>query len=70
MLDNLLPRNLSAADRAIRVMLGLTLLSLAVIGPRTAWGYLGLVPLMTGMIGRCPLYAVLGISTLHRPLPH
>ena len=70
MLDNILPRNLSAADRAIRVLLGLALVSLVVIGPHTAWGYLGLVLVVTGLIGRCPLYALLGVSTLHRPLEH
>lgn len=68
MLNNILPRNLSAADRTIRVLLGLALLTLVVIGPRSAWGYLGLIPLGTGLLGRCPLYALLRISTQHRPL--
>lgn len=71
MLDTILPRNLSTADRAIRVLLGLALLSLVVVGPQTAWGYLGLVLVLTGLIGHCPLYALFGISTLHhRPLAH
>ncbi|HVZ49260.1 MAG TPA: DUF2892 domain-containing protein [Gemmatimonadaceae bacterium] len=55
--------NAGATDRAIRVVLGLAILSLAVVGPRTPWGYLGLVPLLTGALGVCPLYSVLGIST-------
>ena len=67
MLDRLFPHNLSGADRVVRVLLGLALLSLVVIGPTTAWGYLGLVLVVTGLLGRCPLYAALGISTLHRP---
>ena len=71
MLDTILPRNLSTADRVIRVLLGLALLSLVIVGPQTAWGYLGLVLVPTGLIGRCPLYALFGISTLHRrPLAH
>jgi hypothetical protein len=70
MLDNILPRNLSIADRTIRVLAGLAVLSLVFVGPETAWGYLGLVPLVTGLVGRCPLYTVLGVSTLHRPLQH
>jgi len=70
MLDNMLPRNLSAADRIIRVLLGVALLSLVVIGPQTAWGYLGLVLVVTGLVGRCPLYALLGISTLHERVAH
>jgi hypothetical protein len=70
MLDRIMPQNLSSADRTIRVMLGLALLSLVIIGPQTAWGYLGLILVVTGLIGRCPLYALFGISTLHRPLMH
>ena len=71
MLDTILPRNLSTADRVIRVLLGLALLSLVIVGPQTAWGYLGLVLVLTGLIGRCPLYALFRISTLHhRPLAH
>jgi hypothetical protein len=50
-------------DRVLRVVLGIALLSLTVIGPRSAWGYIGLVPLITGLAGFCPLYRVFGIST-------
>jgi hypothetical protein len=56
-------RNEHAADRAIRVVLGLGLLSLVWIGPQTAWGWVGLVPLVTGLVGSCPLYRLFGIST-------
>ena len=57
------PRNEHTVDRAIRVVLGLGLLSLVWIGPQTSWGWLGLVPLVTGLVGSCPLYRVFGIST-------
>jgi len=50
-------------ERAIRVVLGLGILSLAFLGPRTPWGFLGIVPLVTGLIGSCPLYTLFGIST-------
>jgi len=55
--------NTNAIDRGIRIVLGLVLLSLFFVGPKTAWGLLGLVPLVTGAMGYCPLYRVLGIST-------
>ncbi|MBW1757468.1 MAG: DUF2892 domain-containing protein [Deltaproteobacteria bacterium] len=46
-----------------RVVLGIGLLSLVWIGPQTPWGWVGLVPLVTGLVGCCPLYRVFGIST-------
>jgi DUF2892 family protein len=56
-------RNESGWDRLVRVVLGLGLLSLAVIGPRTLWGLLGIVPLVTGVWGFCPLYRAFRVST-------
>lgn len=50
-------------DRVFRVLIGLGLLSLVVMGPKTAWGFIGVVPLLTGAIGFCPLYKILGFST-------
>jgi hypothetical protein len=58
-----MPINEGTADRALRVMLGIAILSLAIVGPRTPWGYIGIVPLLTGMFGVCPLYTVFGFST-------
>lgn len=55
--------NEGVLDRILRVIVGLAILSLALVGPKTAWGYLGLVPLITGAVGFCPLYALLRIST-------
>ena len=55
--------NESSIDRGLRVVLGIVVLSLVVIGPKTSWGLLGLVPLLTGLVGFCPLYRLLGIST-------
>ena len=56
-------KNEGTIDRALRVILGLVVLSLVFVGPQTAWGWVGLVPLVTGLVGFCPLYSVLGIST-------
>lgn len=56
-------RNEGTIDRVLRVILGLVLLSLVFVGPQTWWGLIGLVPLVTGLVGSCPIYSVLGIST-------
>lgn len=56
-------RNVGAADRAIRVILGLGLLGMAINGTWAPWGYIGIVPLATGLLGTCPLYLILGLST-------
>ena len=50
-------------DRIVRIIAGVGILSLAFVGPKTPWAYVGLVPLVTGIIGMCPLYTLLGIST-------
>ncbi len=56
-------RNEGTIDRTLRVILGLVLLSLVFVGPQTLWGLIGIVPLATGLLGSCPIYSVLGIST-------
>lgn len=58
--------NESPIDRVLRVALGAGTLSLAMAGPQSAWGWLGLIPLITGVVGFCPLYRLLGFSTLRR----
>ena len=50
-------------DRVLRVGAGLLLIGLAVTGQIGMWGYIGVVPLLTGAVGMCPLYTVLGINT-------
>lgn len=59
--------NVGSVDRGLRALLGLAVLALAFTGPRTPWGYIGLLPLLTAAVGFCPLYAVLGISTCSTP---
>lgn len=55
--------NEGGLDRAIRIIAGAGILSLAFIGPQTPWAYLGAIPLLTGVVGFCPAYALLGINT-------
>ncbi len=56
-------KNVGTLDRVIRVVAGAAVLSLTVVGPRSLWGLVGLVPLLTGLVGTCPLYTVLGLRT-------
>ena len=50
--------NVASLERVLRVLVGLVFLALAIAGPRTIWGLLGLFPLITGVTGSCPLYAI------------
>lgn len=63
----MLARNEGSVDRIIRVMIGLLLLALTIIGPSTLLGLIGIVPLITGIVGYCPLYQMLGIRTCPAP---
>jgi len=63
----LFPRNEHTVERIIRVMVGLAILTLFFVGPRSPWALLGLVPLLTGALGSCPLYTLFGISTCSTP---
>jgi hypothetical protein len=56
-------KNIGDVERVIRVIIGIAILSLAFIGPKSPWAYLGIVPLVTGVLGWCPPYSLLGIST-------
>lgn len=56
-------KNEGTVDRVLRVVAGAALVSLVFVGPQTPWGWIGVVPLVTGLIGNCPVYSLLGIST-------
>lgn len=62
--------NEAAIDRVLRVLVGVVLLALVFAGPKTAWGWVGMVPLVTGIVGFCPLYRLVGIDTCRVPLHH
>jgi hypothetical protein len=55
--------NVGSIDRALRIGIGLILIALVFVGPQTAWGWVGLLPLLTGMFGRCPAYSLFGMNT-------
>ncbi len=55
--------NVGTVDRAVRIVVGLGVLSLVFIGPHTPWGYLGLIPIASALIGWCPVYLPFGINT-------
>ncbi len=55
--------NEGTIDRALRIIAGLVLIALAATGTVGVWGWIGIVPLATGLIGWCPAYTLLGINT-------
>lgn len=55
--------NEGKVDRILRVVFGVLILSLVFVGPQTPWGWIGLVPILTGLVGFCPLYMLLGFNT-------
>jgi len=61
-------KNEGTIDRALRIVFGLVILALVVVGPKTPFGFLGLVPLVTGILGFCPLYRLVGLRTC--PVTH
>lgn len=69
MWKKIMPRNQHPIERVIRLVLGLAVLSLVFLGPKTLWGLLGLIPLVTGFAGSCPLYTLLGVKTCRGDCP-
>jgi hypothetical protein len=55
--------NVGTIDRILRIVVGLVLIALVFIGPKTPWGLIGLVPLLTGLVCFCPAYTLLGLNT-------
>ncbi|MBP6716578.1 MAG: DUF2892 domain-containing protein [Acidobacteria bacterium] len=64
---NFLKVNEHPIERGIRVILGVGLVAAAAMGSIGVWGYIGVVPILTGLMGTCPLYTLLGVSTC--PVP-
>ncbi len=56
-------KNVGGIDQVLRIIAGLVLISLVFIGPQTPWGWIGLIPLVTGALGFCPLYKIIGLNT-------
>jgi hypothetical protein len=55
--------NEGTIDRAVRIIAGLALIALAYSGTIGVWGYIGVVPLLTGILGICPAYSIFGLNT-------
>ena len=55
--------NVGSVDRVLRVLVGIALLAIVFVGPQTPWGWIGLVPLITGLVGVCPAYRLVGLRT-------
>lgn len=55
--------NVGAVDRVIRVLLGIIILLFVFLPPKTPWAWIGLIPLITGLVGYCPLYSLFRINT-------
>ena len=56
-------KNIHNIERIVRIIIGLVILSLIFVGPKSLWGLIGIMPIFTGVTGWCPPYQVLGIST-------
>ncbi len=56
-------KNVGNLDKILRIVIGLVLISLVFVGPQTPWGWIGIVPLATALVGWCPLYRIIGVST-------
>lgn len=59
-------QNVGGIDRTLRIVVGLGLISLVFVGPQTPWGWIGVIPLATALMGWCPLYVPFGISSCPR----
>ena len=55
--------NVGGIDKGLRIVAGLVLIALAIAGIGSPWTWIGVVPLLTGLVGFCPVYPLLGIST-------
>ncbi len=55
--------NVGGMDRLLRIVGGLVLIALVFVGPKTPWGWIGLVPLLTGLLRTCPLYSLIGLNS-------
>ena len=56
-------KNVGGLDKLVRVIVGIALIAMVFVGPKTAWGWIGVVPLATAALSWCPLYTVIGLKT-------
>lgn len=56
-------KNMGGVDRGLRIAIGVLLIISAAVGALGTWAYVGIVPIVTGLIGNCPAYSIVGIKT-------
>jgi len=61
--ENIMKSNVGGLDKILRIVAGLGLIGATAAGMLPVWGYIGIIPLATGLMGWCPLYPILGLST-------
>ena len=55
--------NVGTVDRILRIVVGLALIAIVFVGPQTPWGWIGVIPLVSGLARICPAYRLLGMNT-------
>ena len=59
-------QNVGGIDRFLRILVGMVLIAIVIVGPKTPWGWIGLIPFVTGVFRTCPLSRLIGVNTLWR----
>jgi hypothetical protein len=67
--ERFMKTNVGSTDRVLRILVGLVLIGLAATDTVGLWGWIGIVPLLTGIFRFCPAYAVFGVSTCPKEPP-
>jgi hypothetical protein len=62
-MEKTMKSNVGGLDKILRIVIGIALVALAITGVIGVWGWIGVVPLLTGLIGKCPAYSIFGISS-------
>lgn len=55
--------NVGGYDRWLRIVVGVIIVSFTIVGPQSVWGWVGVIPMLTGFLGYCPVYTLFGINT-------
>ncbi len=58
--------NVGGVDRILRIIFGLGLIAIVFVGPHTPWGWIGVIPLITALVGFCPAYRLISMNTSSR----
>ncbi len=61
--ESFMTANVGGVDRILRIVIGLILIAMVFVGPQTPWGWIGVIPLFTGLVRWCPPYALFGFNT-------